>query len=176
MTAAKSPSRATYLSVAAVVTLLAIAADQGTKMWALATLQPGQVEPLIGSFIYLQLVFNPGAAFSFLSHSTWLFTIISMGVSVAVLFYLPRVRSWWWVIVLGFILGGAVGNLIDRLVRPPGIGVGHVVDFLNWHGWFVGNVADIWIVGGAIMVFLLTALNIPATDSTPATQPQSETR
>lgn len=165
MTAAKTPSQATYLTVAALVTLLAIAADQGSKIWALANLEPGQVKPFIGSFITLQLVFNPGAAFSFLAHSTWLFTIISVGVSVAVLFYLPRVRSWCWVIVLGLILGGAIGNLIDRLIRPPGIGVGHVVDFLNWNGWFVGNVADIWIVGGAIMVFLLSALNVSATDT-----------
>lgn len=163
MTTAHAPTRFAAILTAVIVTCLAVLTDQVSKIWALSHLEPGQVKPLIGSFITLQLVFNPGAAFSFLAHSTWIFTVISIVVCAAVLFYLPRVRSWWWIVVLGFILGGALGNLIDRLIRPPGIGTGHVVDFLNWNGWFVGNVADIWIVGGALMVFALTSLNVSAT-------------
>ncbi|MDO5722055.1 MAG: signal peptidase II [Actinomycetaceae bacterium] len=160
----KATTHRGYLTLALLTAILALITDQGTKMWALHALQPGQVRPLIGNFISLQLVFNPGAAFSFLAHSTWIFTAISIIITIAILWYLPRVRSWLWGIVLGLILGGAVGNLIDRLIRPPAVGQGHVVDFLNWNGWFIGNIADIWIVGGAAAIFLLTAFNISATE------------
>lgn len=145
------------------VSIFALVTDQWTKMWALAHLQPGEIRPVIGSFLSLQLVFNPGAAFSFLSHATWLFTIIAVVVCLVVMLYAPRVRSFAWALGLGLLLGGAIGNLIDRLTQPPAFGVGHVIDFLNWNGMFVGNVADIWIVLAAVELFILAMFGVPAT-------------
>ncbi len=67
---------------------------------------------------------------------------------------LPRARSRSQAIALGLLAGGAAGNLLDRLLRAPGPGVGRVVDFINYHGWFVGNVADIAIVASAALLIL----------------------
>ncbi|HHT40159.1 MAG TPA: signal peptidase II [Actinomyces sp.] len=158
-----SRSHATVVVVFAVVAILATVSDQVTKVWALENTSTDRIEPFIGSFISFQLVFNPGAAFSLLAHSTWIFTILSVLISIAVLWYLRKVVSIWWTIALGLLFGGAVGNLIDRLVRPPSFGEGHVIDFLNWNGWFVGNVADIYIVVAAALLFLLAILGVPAT-------------
>lgn len=143
------------------VAVLACGLDQLTKQWALASLSPGQIRPLLGSFMSLQLVFNPGAAFSFLPHATWLFTVISTVVCVVIILFSRSVESKLWACTLGFLLGGAAGNLIDRLVRPPAFASGHVIDFLNWNSWFTGNVADIWIVGAAIAACLLALFSIP---------------
>lgn len=150
--------------VVALMSALALVTDQVTKIWALENLSVGEVRPFIGSFIRLQLVFNPGAAFSFLAHSTWIFTIVAVVMSGAVIYVIPRIHSLAWACALGLLLGGAIGNLIDRLVRPPAFGVGHVIDFLNWNGWFVGNVADIWIVLAAAGLFALATLGIPMSD------------
>lgn len=147
--------------VVAITSALALFTDQVTKMWALEHLSTGEVRPFIGSFIRLQLVFNPGAAFSFLAHATWIFTVMAVAISVGVIYLIPRIQSLAWAGALGLLLGGAIGNLIDRLVRPPAFGVGHVIDFLNWNGWFVGNVADIWIVLAAFGLFVLAILGIP---------------
>ncbi|MDT3768103.1 signal peptidase II [Gleimia hominis] len=143
------------------VAAVCVAVDQGTKLWALTALEAGQVRPFIGSFISLQLVSNPGAAFSFLSGATWLFTLVA-GVVCALIIYVSfQVRSRPWALCLGILLGGAVGNLVDRITQPPAVGMGHVVDFLNWNGWFVGNVADIFIVLAAAGIFGLSIAGIP---------------
>lgn len=152
-----------YALVFVLVTLVALATDQLSKQWALQNVSPDRIDPFIGSFISFQLVFNPGAAFSMLEHSTWIFTVISIVITGVVLWYIRKVRSYWWSVALGMLLGGALGNLIDRLFREPSFGEGHVVDFLNWNGWFVGNVADIWIVVAAVMLFLLAMIGVPAT-------------
>ncbi|MDO5719987.1 MAG: signal peptidase II [Actinomycetaceae bacterium] len=151
----------TSATVLVATSIFALASDQMTKVWALEHLKVGEIHPFVGSFIQLQLVFNPGAAFSFLAHSTWIFTIVAIVISAGVIYLIPRVHSLPWACALGLLLGGAIGNLIDRLIRPPAFGVGHVVDFLNWNGWFVGNVADIWIVLAAGGLFILAALGIP---------------
>lgn len=158
-----SRSHVAIVVVFVIVSVLAIVSDQVTKAWALENTSPDRIEPFIGSFISFQLVFNPGAAFSLLAHSTWIFTILSAVISVVVLWYMRKVVSMWWSVALGLLFGGAVGNLIDRLVRPPSFGEGHVIDFLNWNGWFVGNVADIYIVVAAGLLFLLAIVGVPAT-------------
>ncbi len=137
-----------FLSVA----IVALALDLGTKAWALSHLEEGEKQNFIGSFITLQLVHNPGAAFSLGTSSTWIFTILSAAILVGIIWYALRNRSSALAVLLGVIAGGAAGNLYDRLTRPPGFGVGHVVDFINYNDWFVGNVADIWIVVGAIVL------------------------
>lgn len=129
--------------------------DQVTKHLAEARLVRGEIVPLLGDVLGLQLVYNPGAAFSFATGMTWVFTIIMVVVAVAVLRVARRLGSTTWAVALGMLLGGCLGNLYDRLFRDPGFAVGHVVDFISYNGWFVGNVADIAIVGAAALVAYL---------------------
>jgi signal peptidase II len=142
------------------VLLLTLAAgifvvDQVTKYLAEANLVRGELVPVFGDLLGLQLVYNPGAAFSFATGMTWVFTIVMVVVAVAVLRVARRLGSTAWAVALGMLLGGCLGNLYDRLFRDPGFAVGHVVDFISYNGWFVGNVADIAIVGAAVLVAYL---------------------
>ena len=148
----------TTLLVLAAVTL---AADQATKAWALATLTPGEPVDLVGSWIQLQLIRNPGAAFSLGEGVTWLLTAVSLAILAWVLVAARRVGSMPWAVALGLLLGGALGNLLDRLLREPGPGRGHVVDFIDYFGLFIGNVADIAIVGAAGLVMVLAYRGVP---------------
>lgn len=153
-------ARRRHLAVLATVALVVLATDQGTKALALARLTEGERIPLLGDWFGLQLIHNPGAALSLASGMTWVFTLAAVGVSVVIVKVADRLGSRVWAVGLGLLLGGAVGNLVDRLVRPPGIGSGHVVDFLAYGSWFIGNVADIAIVVAAGLVVLLTVLGI----------------
>ncbi len=143
----------------AVLTLLL---DQLTKIWALRSLTPGEAVDLVGDAIRLNLVRNPGAAFSLGDGSTWILTVVSLTIVVWVVIGARKVGNLPWAIALGLLLGGALGNLGDRFFRPPGPGRGHVVDFIDYFGWFVGNVADIAIVvaAGIIMVLAFTGTSI----------------
>lgn len=145
---AKPPKSLLWLVLG--VGIIALALDLWSKSWALNNLVEGEKHPFIGDFITLQLIHNPGAAFSLGAGSTWIFTILSVIILGAILWYATKVNSLPLAILLGIIAGGAAGNLWDRLTRPPGFGRGYVVDFLNYNDWFIGNVADIWIVGGAL--------------------------
>ncbi|AEG44068.1 signal peptidase II [Isoptericola variabilis] len=131
-----------------------LVADQLTKWWALSTLSDGERVPLVGDLLGLRLVFNPGAAFSIATGMTWVLTIIVVAVVVVILRAVRRIGSRGWTVALGLLLGGALGNLGDRLFRDPGFAQGHVVDMIDY-GVFVGNVADIAIVAAAILVALL---------------------
>lgn len=126
--------------------------------------------PAIGDLLGWTLVFNPGAAFSFGTDMTWVFTVLLAAVSVGVLVYGVRLRNRWWAITLGALLGGALGNLVDRLAREPGFGVGHVVDFIDY-GPFIGNVADIGIVLAAIALVGLSLLGIDPRGPAPSDEP-----
>ena len=139
-----------------VVTLTAgvLLLDQLTKAWALTGLAGGDRRALLGGLVGLRLVFNPGAALSIATGMTWLLTLIACVVVVVVVRVSRRIGSTGWAIALGLLLGGALGNLVDRLVREPGIGRGHVVDFIAYANLFVGNVADIAIVTAAGLVML----------------------
>lgn len=134
--------------------------DQGTKIAALAYLTPQEYVPLLGDLFGLQLVFNPGAAFSFASGATWIFTIAAVVVTIVIIRISRRLGSRAWALSLGALLGGNLGNLIDRLLRDPGFPQGHVVDFLNYGGLFIGNVADIAIVVAAIAIAVLAFMGI----------------
>ncbi len=136
---------------------IVVAVDQATKAWAETALADGRRIDVLGDYLGFRLVYNSGAALSIASGYTLVLTLLAVVVTVAILRYARRITSPWWVAVAALILGGAVGNLIDRLTRPPGFGVGHVVDFIDYNGWFVGNVADIAIVGAALGVLLLSA-------------------
>ena len=127
------------------VAVCAVATDQASKYWALSALSDGHSQPLIGSFFFLKLTRNPGAAFSLGVNTTWIFTLISAVVIIGLIIYLPRLRNSAAACAVGLLLGGAIGNFIDRMIQEPGIGRGHVVDFIGYGNWFIGNVADIWI-------------------------------
>ncbi|MBM6979437.1 MAG: signal peptidase II [Actinomyces succiniciruminis] len=133
-----------------------VAVDQLTKVWAVAALSDGHRVRVLGDWLTLTLLRNPGAAFSFATGQTWIFALIAIIVTVVVIRISRRLGSMWWAVALGLVLGGAVGNLIDRLVRAPGVLRGHVVDFIDYGGWFVGNVADIAIVGAAVIIMVLS--------------------
>ncbi|WP_291377647.1 signal peptidase II [Demequina sp.] len=137
--------------------ILVIAIDLFSKQWALAALMPGVKHPVIGDVISVQLVFNSGAAFSLGEGYTWILTIVAVVVTAGLVYYARRARTPLATGLLGVALGGAVGNLIDRLFREPGFGRGHVVDMINYNDMFVGNIADIAIVGAAA-VFMLASL------------------
>lgn len=133
-----------------------LVADQLTKAWALVTLAEGEYVPLVGDLLGLTLLFNPGAALSIATGMTWVFTVAAVAVSVVILRVANRLGSRGWAVALGLLLGGALGNLVDRLVREPGVGRGHVIDFIAYGDLFVGNVADIAIVVAAGLVVLLS--------------------
>lgn len=134
--------------------LIVIVVDQASKQWALDALSGGRTISVFGDFLSFELAFNSGAAFSFGSSATWVFTLISAVVSVALPFFMVRF-GFGARLILGIVWGGAVGNLIDRLVREPGFPGGYVVDFINYNGWFIGNVADIALVVGLLALFLV---------------------
>lgn len=135
-----------------------------TKQWALATLSDGVRRPILGDLLGLRLIFNPGAAFSFGSGSTWLFSIVAIVVIVVILRSARSLASRAWALTLGLLLAGALGNLADRLFRAPGFGRGHVVDFIDYRV-FIGNVADIYIVLAAIIMVYLTLRGVEPSGS-----------
>jgi signal peptidase II len=142
---------AALLSIAAVVVLL----DQLAKAWAVHALGDGGSIDVLGSLVQLRLFRNPGAAFSFATGTTWIFTIVATVVSVVIIRTSRRLGSGWWALALGLLLGGAVGNLVDRLIREPAFGQGHVVDFIDLPHLFVFNLADAAITCAAVLVALL---------------------
>jgi signal peptidase II len=105
--------------------------DIFTKQLALTNLSDGSVVRLFGGLVYFDLTRNSGAAFSIGSRFTVIFPLIAVLVVVAIAFLARRLRSTPWAVALGLILGGALGNFIDRLFRAPGPLHGHVVDFIS---------------------------------------------
>lgn len=135
--------------------LMLVALDQITKQLALWYLVAGQKIDLLGNFFGLKLIFNSGAAFSLGAASTWIFTIFATIVALGMPYLMYRMREIKYQFSLAIIWAGAIGNLIDRLFRAPGFGIGHVVDFIRYGDWFIGNVADIVLVVGVIVLIIL---------------------
>ena len=140
------------LGVAAGVVVL----DQVTKAIAVAKLEGEPPIEVLGQWLQLTFVRNPGAAFSLAGNYTILISIIAIIVAVAIVRTARTLTNPWWAVVLGGILGGAVGNLIDRIFREPAPFRGHVVDFLELPNWPVFNVADMALVGSAILAVILS--------------------
>jgi signal peptidase II len=151
-------SKAAVLAVALAVILV----DQATKAWAIAALGGGRRIPLIGEIFDLRLVRNPGSAFGLFKGSTLVIFLASAAITLAVIVWAVReayVSPW-----LGLIIGGGIGNLIDRLFRPPGGGRGEVIDFLYLSFWPTFNVADAAIVVGVgVMLILAMRQSEPVT-------------
>lgn len=151
---AHHPARATRLALAVGVSGLVV--DQVTKVLAVRELTGREPVEVLGSFLRLVLVRNPGAAFSAGASITPVISVIAIVATVVVLWQVGRVRHRAWALALGLLLAGVTGNLVDRLLRPPGPLRGHVVDFFALPNWPVFNVADICInVAGVLLVLLL---------------------
>lgn len=145
--------RAGLLAVVAVVVL---AADVVSKVLVVARLEGHRPVRLLGGALLLAVSRNSGAAFSFAQGATVLFTLVALAVIVVIVRTARRLRSVGWAVSLGLLLGGATGNLVDRLFRAPGIGRGAVVDFIDFRVWPVFNLADSAIVCGGLLAVLLT--------------------
>ena len=158
--AAPRPSHRLY-AVTIGLALLVILADQGSKLWAENNLVVGESTPVIGELIRFQLIYNPGAAFSIGTGFTWIFTIIAGIVAIAIAIFAWRVTSTAWAVLFGLLLGGAVTHFGDRMFRAPSLGQGHVVDFIAYGNLFIGNVADIVIVGCGVYGVILMARGVP---------------
>ena len=134
--------------------------DVVTKVLAVRLLTPGQPVSIIGDTVTWTLVRNSGAAFSMATGYTWVLTLVATGVVIGIIWMGRRLVSPWWALGLGMILGGALGNLVDRFFRSPGPLRGHVVDFLSIGWWPVFNVADPAVVGGAILLVVAVAVRL----------------
>jgi signal peptidase II len=142
------------------VAVAVFAADLISKVIVVATLTPDRPLWLIGGFLDLNLTRNSGAAFSFGTGMTIVFTAIAIGVIIFILRTSRRLRSLAWAVTLGLLLGGAAGNLTDRLLRSPGVFRGEVVDWIQLPHWPVFNVADSCIVCGGFLAVVLAARGI----------------
>lgn len=156
------PSRRwTFVMIFAGFAALAYVCDQLTKIWVTSTMVEGQKTPVIPGILQWYYIRNSGAAFSIGENFTWLFTLIMAAVAVFIVVIARRIGSVWWAIGLGLLLGGALGNLTDRLFRPPSFGMGHVVDFISFPNFAIFNMADMGVVGGVITICILTLVGVP---------------
>ncbi|MGR6321102.1 signal peptidase II [Micromonospora soli] len=142
------------------VALVALAADLVTKQLALSSLTGRGPVSLLGGSVYLTLTRNSGAAWSIGAEHTWVFPLITIGVITWIGWMALRLRSLPWAVSLGLVLGGALGNLSDRIFRAPGHFVGHVVDMVSLFDpygqvWPVFNLADSSLVCGVLLAVLL---------------------
>ena len=134
--------------------------DFATKQWAISALE---VEPkkILGSFLQLSLVKNPGAAFGFATGLTLLYSILAVAVVATIVYFARAISSGGWQLTAGLLLGGVMGNLADRAFREPAFFRGHVIDWIELPNWPVFNLADSAIVIAAGIAFVLSVRNVP---------------
>lgn len=140
--------------------LLALITDVATKSWAVSALADGQPRYVVGSLLRFQYARNPGAAFSFATGSTWIFTLVASIVALTIIVVAKQISSPAWAVALGLLLGGSLGNLSDRVFRSPGQFRGLVVDWIELPHWPIFNIADSVIVIAAVMIALLSARGV----------------
>jgi signal peptidase II len=159
------------ISLLLAVAVAVLVTDIITKAVVVATLSDRLPLRLLGGFLTLRVTRNPGAAFSLGGPSvTAVFALIAVGVIVFILRASRRIQSLAWAVTLGLLLGGATGNLTDRIFRWPGPFRGWVVDWIQVPHWPVFNVADSCIVCGGILAVLLAVRGVRI-DGTLATKP-----
>jgi signal peptidase II len=157
---APSIAAAGKIRLLALIAVVVLLADILTKIVGVAELEGREPIAVLGGLAYLQLVRNPGAAFSLATGYTWVLSLVAVVVVVVIVRVARRLRSTGWAVALGLILGGALGNLTDRIFRSPSPLQGHVVDTISLFApdgrvWPVFNLADSCIVtGGALLVML----------------------
>ncbi|MGC9667365.1 signal peptidase II [Planosporangium sp. 12N6] len=148
------------VAVLAATGAVALLLDVLTKQWAVSALTGREPVRLLGGVVYLDLIRNSGAAFSLGTRFTFVFPMITLAVVGWIGWTARRLRSAPWAVALGLVLGGALGNLADRIFRAPGPMVGHVVDMISVFGpnaqYFpVFNVADSALSVGVVLAVLL---------------------
>lgn len=140
----------------ATVALLGLAVDQASKALAVARLDPQDPPVLLGGLLRLQLIRNPGAAFSLGAGSTVVISLLALVAAVVmVVVVAPRLRTVGEGFLAGMATAGILGNLVDRLLRPPAPLRGHVVDFFQLPHFAIFNVADIFITCTAAVLVVL---------------------
>jgi signal peptidase II len=144
------------IAVWAAVATTAYVCDQATKWWAQHSLTEGVPKRLVGSWFKLNLSHNAGAAFSTGTSYTVVLTVIALIVIAVCIRMARRLGSLGWAVALGLVLGGALGNVTDRIFRAPSPFRGHVVDFLQVPHWPVFNIADSSISVAAVLFVLLS--------------------
>ena len=122
--------------------------DQATKIWATHALVQRPIS-IVGASIEFRLARNPGSAFGGFRGMTPILALAALAVAAFLVRSLRRATDRWVVVGLALVLGGAVGNLVDRVFRSPGVLRGHVVDFVAVGWWPIFNVADMCITVGA---------------------------
>ena len=132
-----------------------LAVDVISKVLVVATLSDRPPVRLLGGLVRLIHARNTGAAFSIAENQTLVLSIVALAVVVAILRTARRLGSSAWAVCLGLILGGALGNLVDRLFRAPGPLRGAVVDWIDLRVWPVFNLADSALVVGVCLAVLL---------------------
>jgi signal peptidase II len=138
----------------ATIAALVLAADVASKLWVVETLRDREID-LLGDVLVIRQIRNPGAAFGMAQGATAVFTVVAVAVVAVIVRTAKQLRSTGWAAALGLLLGGATGNLADRVFRSPSAFRGHVVDFIDVGSFPLFNVADSAIVcGGALAVLL----------------------
>ena len=152
----ESPRGKRRVLVLFAVAAVAYALDLVSKIIVVAKLEHHAPVELVGDWLKLDAIRNSGAAFSFGEAFTVIFTVIAATVIVVIVRLARKLYSLPWAIALGLLLGGALGNLTDRIFRSPGIFEGAVVDFIAPKHFAVFNLADSAIVCGGILIVLLS--------------------
>jgi signal peptidase II len=142
------------------IALLVLVVDQASKTAVVRYFADHPPKRILGG-IYLEEARNSGAAFSFATGQTIIFTAIAVTVAITIARYSRRIVSLGWASCLGLVLGGALGNLGDRIFREPSVFRGHVVDWIDLRVWPVFNIADSAIVVGGILGVILSMRGIP---------------
>lgn len=150
--------RRRHVGVLVAVAVLVIAADVISKIIVVAKLSGRSPVRLLDGLLTLDYTRNAGAAFSIGTGATYLFGIVAIVVIVVILRTSRRLFSRPWAVVLGLLLGGATGNLIDRLLRSPGVMRGYVVDWIQLPHFAVFNLADSAISIGGVLAVLLALM------------------
>jgi signal peptidase II len=158
-------SRRRLLLVFGLVAVTMYAVDVVSKIIAVERLTDSPDVRIIGDFLVLHLVRNPGAAFSTGTAYTEVFTCLAIAAVVVICYLARRIGSLGWAFALGFLLAGVAGNLTDRLVREPAPLRGHVIDFFMLPHWPVFNVADICIdiAAGLILIQVFRGVRLDGT-------------
>lgn len=155
---AEPPARSSGRRVAVLigVAVLAYVLDLVSKLWVVHSLEGHEPITVLGHYLRLDALRNGGAAFGMGQSMTIVFTVIAVGVIAVIARLSRRLHSTPWAVALGLLLGGAFGNLTDRVFRTPGDFQGHVVDFIAPAHFAVFNLADSAITCGGVLIVLLT--------------------
>jgi len=142
-----------------VTAVVVVAIDQVTKALVVSQLREGESRRVIGGVLSWTYQRNPGSAFGLFQHIPVLFTILAAAIALVIVVRAPRVHDRLTAFALGLVLGGAIGNLVDRIARPPGVFRGRVIDFVDFHWWPVFNLADSAVVIGAVLLLIASFRN-----------------